>query len=50
MENGRYDHHLRGFRQKLHTNCLKYQRAVEEYFPESTKISQPQGGFVLCSS
>lgn len=47
LENGRYDHHLRGFRQKLHTNCLKYQRAVEEYFPENTKISQPQGGFVL---
>ncbi|MBD3906949.1 PLP-dependent aminotransferase family protein [Chryseobacterium sp. Ch-15] len=47
LENGRFDHHLRGFRQKLHTNCLKYQRAVEEYFPESTKISQPQGGFVL---
>lgn len=47
MEHGRYDHHLRGLRQTLHTNCLKYQRAIEEYFPENTKISQPQGGMFL---
>lgn len=47
MEHGRYDHHLRGLRQTLHTNCLKYQRAIEDYFPENTKISQPQGGMFL---
>lgn len=47
MEYGRYDHHLRGFRQTLHTNCLKFQRAIEDYFPANTKISQPQGGFFL---
>lgn len=47
MENGRYDHHLRKLRNTLHTNCLKFQRAIEEYFPENTKISQPQGGFFL---
>lgn len=47
MENGRYDHHLRKLRQTLHTNCLKFQRAVEDYFPENTKISQPQGGSFL---
>lgn len=47
MEHGRYDHHLREFRQLLHTNCLRFQRAVEDYFPENTKISQPQGGFFL---
>lgn len=47
MEYGRYDHHLRGFRQTLHTNCLKFQRAIEEYFPENTRISQPQGGLFL---
>lgn len=47
MEHGRYDHHLRGLRQTLHTNCLKYQRAIEDYFPENTKVSQPQGGFFL---
>lgn len=47
MENGRYDHHLRTFRNKLYSNCLHFQRAIEEYFPDSTKVSQPQGGFML---
>lgn len=47
MEHGRYDHHLRNFRKRLYANCLQFQRVIEEYFPENTKISQPQGGFVL---
>ncbi|MBE9602317.1 PLP-dependent aminotransferase family protein [Pedobacter sp. MC2016-24] len=47
LEHGRYDHHLRTLRSKLYSNCLQYQRAVEDYFPECTKISKPQGGFVL---
>lgn len=47
MEHGRYDHHLRTFRNKLHSNCLQFQRAIEDYFPDGTKISQPQGGFML---
>lgn len=47
LEHGRYDHHLRTLRSKLYTNCLKFQGAIEEYFPCNTKISQPQGGFML---
>ncbi|ALL08821.1 GntR family transcriptional regulator [Pedobacter sp. PACM 27299] len=47
MEHGGYDHHLRTLRSKLYTNCLKYQGAIEAYFPSNTKISQPQGGFML---
>lgn len=47
MEHGRYDLHLRSLRNTLHTNCLQFQRTIEEYFPENTKISQPQGGFFL---
>lgn len=47
MEHGRYDHHLHQFRNKLYANCLQYQQAIEEYFPDNTKIGQPQGGFVL---
>ncbi|HWV71395.1 MAG TPA: PLP-dependent aminotransferase family protein [Pseudosphingobacterium sp.] len=47
MEHGRYDHHLRTLRTKLYTNCLQFQRAIEDYFPHNTKISQPQGGFML---
>lgn len=47
MEHGRYDHHLRNFRNKLYANCLQFQRAIEDYFPHNTQISQPQGGFML---
>lgn len=47
MEHGGYDQHLRILRHTLHTNCLKFQQAIEDYFPENTKISQPQGGFFL---
>jgi len=31
----------------LYTNYLQYTRAICEYFPEGTKASRPQGGFVL---
>lgn len=47
LEHGRYDHHLRSFRNKLYANYLQIQRAVEMYFPDNTKISQPKGGFML---
>ncbi|WP_140485172.1 PLP-dependent aminotransferase family protein [Flavobacterium sp. GSA192] len=47
MEYGRYEHHLRGLRNTLYNNYLFFQRTIEEYFPENTKISKPQGGFVL---
>lgn len=47
LENGRYEHHLRKLRNTLHLNSLQYIRAVSEYFPKNTKISRPQGGFLL---
>jgi DNA-binding transcriptional MocR family regulator len=47
LENGRYENHLRKLRHTLHTNCLQYIRAIADYFPEGTKVSRPQGGFVL---
>ncbi|MES2238845.1 MAG: PLP-dependent aminotransferase family protein [Bacteroidota bacterium] len=47
MEHGRYEHHLRKLRNTLYTNYLHFQHTIEEYFPENTKISKPQGGFVL---
>jgi len=47
LENGRYESHLRRLRQTLHTNCLQYIRAIADYFPEGTRASRPQGGFVL---
>ena len=47
LENGRYESHLRKLRQTLHANCLQYIRAIADYFPDGTKASRPQGGFVL---
>lgn len=47
LQSGRYEHHLRKLRQTLHTNCLQYIRAIGDYFPANTKVSKPDGGFVL---
>jgi DNA-binding transcriptional MocR family regulator len=47
LQNGRYELHLRHFRKTLHTQCLRYTQVVSEFFPEETKITRPQGGFVL---
>jgi DNA-binding transcriptional MocR family regulator len=47
LETGRYENHLRKLRHTLHTNSLQYLRAIGDYFPEGTKVSRPQGGFLL---
>lgn len=47
LETGRYENHLRKFRQTLYTNSLQYLRCIREYFPEDTKVTRPQGGFML---
>lgn len=47
LEKGRYEHHLRKLRSELHANSLQFARAIAEYFPDGTKISRPQGGFML---
>lgn len=47
LATGRYEHHLRKLRQTLHANSLQFIRAIGEYFPEGTKISNPKGGFIL---
>jgi DNA-binding transcriptional MocR family regulator len=44
---GRYEYHLKKLRKSLHTQCLRYMQAIVQYFPEDTKVSRPQGGFVL---
>ncbi|MEQ1744327.1 MAG: PLP-dependent aminotransferase family protein [Saprospiraceae bacterium] len=45
--NGRFDIHLRNLRKALHTQCLRYLQAVSDFFPPETRVSQPQGGYVL---
>ena len=44
---GRYEYHLKNLRKALHTQCLRYIQGIVQYFPDDTKISRPQGGFVL---
>ncbi len=47
LSNGRYELHLRHLRKALHTQSLRYVQAICEYFPEDTRMTRPQGGFVL---
>lgn len=44
---GRYEYHLKKLRRALHTHCLKYMQGILQYFPDTVKISRPEGGFVL---
>lgn len=44
---GRYEYHLKNLRKALHTQSLRYTQGIMKYFPDDTKISRPQGGFVL---
>lgn len=47
LANGRYELHLRHLRKALHTQSLRYVQAISDYFPEDTRMTRPQGGFVL---
>lgn len=47
MESGRYEQHLRKMRRALYANSLRFISTLDSYFPEGTKMSRPQGGFVL---
>jgi DNA-binding transcriptional MocR family regulator len=44
---GRFEYHLKKLRKALHTQHLRYVQAVVDYFPPGTRVSRPQGGFVL---
>lgn len=47
LSTGRYEYHLRKLRQTLHSNSLQFIRAIGDYFPDNTKVTNPQGGFIL---
>ncbi len=47
LSNGRFELHLRHLRKALHTQSLRYLQLISEYFPADTRITRPQGGFVL---
>ena len=47
LQQNNYENHLRKLRTELHSNCLNYLEAIRKYFPKGTKVSRPQGGFML---
>ncbi len=47
LRNGGYDHHLRSIRRAYQNQLHLFAQAILRYFPEGTRLSRPQGGFVL---
>ncbi|MFS0491374.1 PLP-dependent aminotransferase family protein [Leadbetterella byssophila] len=47
LRTGRYEHHLRKLRVSLQAQLLHFQKAIADYFPRSTKVTSPQGGFTI---
>lgn len=44
---GRYDRHLRNLRSILARSSQRVSAAICEHFPEQTRITRPEGGYVL---
>ncbi|HRI16534.1 MAG TPA: PLP-dependent aminotransferase family protein, partial [Verrucomicrobiota bacterium] len=47
LANGGYSHHLRRIRRAYANQMQQYQQAVARCFPPGTKVTRPQGGWVL---
>jgi DNA-binding transcriptional MocR family regulator len=47
LRNGGYDHHLRSIRRAYQNQLHLFSQAILRHFPEGTRLSRPQGGFVL---
>lgn len=47
LESGAYERHLRTLRRHYRQQVEAMQAAIGRYFPAATRISQPQGGYVL---
>jgi DNA-binding transcriptional MocR family regulator len=47
LAHGHVERHLRHLRQTLAVRCEVMVAAITEYFPESCRMTQPAGGFVL---
>lgn len=47
LQYGRYEYHLKNLRKALYTQSLRYLQAIIDHFPEGTKVSRPQGGFIV---
>ena len=47
LKNGRFEYHLKTLRKALYTQSLRYMQSIIEHFPADTKVSRPQGGFIM---
>ncbi len=47
LANGGYDHHLRSIRRIYARQVAQMGDAIGRFFPAGTRVSRPQGGFVL---
>ncbi len=47
LRNGGYDHHLRSIRRAYRHQVQVFSQAIVESFPSGTRLSRPQGGFIL---
>jgi DNA-binding transcriptional MocR family regulator len=47
LQSGGYDRYLRKIRRVLMTQVQQMSGAICRYFPEGTKVTRPQGGYVL---
>jgi DNA-binding transcriptional MocR family regulator len=47
LENGGYERHLRRLRRALSEQVARVSESIAEHFPAGTRISRPQGGFLL---
>ena len=47
LSSGGYDNHLRRIRRVFEDTIGQMSRAVERWFPKGTKVSRPEGSFVL---
>jgi DNA-binding transcriptional MocR family regulator len=47
LRNGGYDHHLRSIRRAYQNQLHLFSQAILRHFPAGTRLSRPQGGFVL---
>ena len=47
LRTGGYDHHLRSIRRAYQNQLHLFSQASLRHFPEGTRLSRPQGGFIL---
>jgi DNA-binding transcriptional MocR family regulator len=47
LQTGGYEHQMRALRKAFAVQMQKIIGAVGEYFPEGTKVTRPNGGFVV---